>query len=144
MHSRFRLAVIITLAGCAGEPDGDALDNPGQAVLGSCGLGDQVVASETLTPASIPSLSALDGAQIIAAVHESAHTDVTTVAEAFSRVDDHLINRIVLRDEGTNQFYTELEFGAGDNSYGAIFGKGTTTRAVAIHDGDFYGCAVFR
>ena len=126
---------IATAAGCAGEPAGGALGAIGQADGGSCGLGDQELARETLTPAAIPGLSALERAQIVAAVQESAHTDVTTVEEAFDRVDGHEINRIVLRDEGTHQFYLEVEYGAGDNSYGAIFYWGTAHKAAAIHDG---------
>lgn len=140
MRLRFDLVMIAasslaSAAGCTGEPGGDALGSPSQAAIGSCGLGDQVLAVETLTPASIPELSALERAQIVAAVQESAHTDVTTVEEAFDRVDGHEINRIVLRDEGTNQFYVEVEYGAGDNPYGAIFYWGTAHKAAAIHDG---------
>lgn len=141
MRPCFALAVIMTsslatVAGCTDAPDGgDALGTTSQAVPGSCGLGDEVLATETLTPAAIPGLSALERAQIVAAVTESAHTDVTTVEMAFDRVDGHEINRIVLWDEGTNQFYVEIEYGAGDNSYGAIFYWGTPEKAAAIHDG---------
>ncbi|HWU87209.1 MAG TPA: hypothetical protein VN253_08040 [Kofleriaceae bacterium] len=140
MRPRFDLVVIMTsalatAAGCTGEPGGDAPISASQAVAGSCGVGNEVLAAETLTPASIPQLSALERAQIVAAVQESAHTDVTTVDLAFDRVDGHEINRIVLRNEGTNQFYVEIEYGAGDNSYGAIFYWGTAHKAAAIHDG---------
>ena len=140
MRPRFDLVVIVTsslvmASGCAGEPGGAALGSTRQAVTGSCGLGDQVLAAETLTPASIPELSALERAQIVAAVQESAHTDVTTVEVAFDRVDGHEINRIVLWAPGTHQFYVEIEYGAGDNSYGAIFYWGTAHKAAAIHDG---------
>jgi hypothetical protein len=145
MQLRFDLVVILTsalatAAGCAGEPGGGALGTAGQATYGACGLGDQELARQTLTPAAIPGLSALERAQIVAAVQESAHTDVTTVEEAFSRVDGHEINQIVLRGEGTNQFYLEVEYGAGDNSYGAIFYWGTSYKAAAIHDGDQEEC----
>lgn len=142
MRLRFDLVMIMAsslalaaAAGCAGEPGGDALGSPSQAALGSCGLGDQVLAAEVLTPSSIPALSALERAQIVAAVQESTHTDVTTAEEAFDRVDEDEINRIVLRHEGTNQFYVEVEYGAGGNSYGAIFYWGTAHKAAAIHDG---------
>ena len=58
MRPRFALAVISTsslaiAAGCTDEPGGDALGNTSQAVPGSCGLGDEVLASETLTPAAM-------------------------------------------------------------------------------------------
>jgi DNA uptake protein ComE-like DNA-binding protein len=141
-HPRFDLAAILLsslaiAAGCAGEPGGggETSGRASQAVLGSCGLGDEVLAWETLTPVVIPALSALERAQIVAAVQESSHTDVTTVEEAFDRVDGHEINRIVRRDAWTNQFYLKVEYGAGDNSYGAIFYWGTAHKAAAIHDG---------
>jgi hypothetical protein len=148
MRLRLVLAVIVSsslavAAGCAGEPGPDALGDAlggvfgaaRQSLFGACGLGDEVLAAETLTPASIPALTVLERAQIVAAVQESAHTDVTTVEVAFDRVDGHEINRIVLWDAGTNQFYVEIEYGAGDNSYGAIFYWGTAHKAAAIHDG---------
>src|SRR5688572_2062187 len=109
-----------------------------------CAVGDEFRSQRTLTEASIPGLSALQGAQIVLAVQESAHTDVTTVEEAFDRVDDHEINEIVLRDSSNNRFYTEMEFGAGGNSYGAIFYWGTTQKAAAIHDGFLEECAPFQ
>lgn len=124
-------------AACAEDPEAAGQEAGLAASLdfGSCGLGDHVLAATTLGTASIPGLSALQRAQIVAAVQESAHTDVTTVEEALSRVDDHEVNDIVLRDDGTNQFYTEIEFGAGGNSYGAIFYWGTAVKGAAIHDG---------
>lgn len=55
------------------------------------------------------------------------------------------INSAIWRDETFNQFYVEIEYGAGDNSYGAIFYWGTDVEAGAIHDGDPAECgpAVF-
>lgn len=142
MRLRFDLVLILTSAfftaaatGCALDPSTDALGPPRQSALGACGLGDEVLATETLTPADLPTLSDLERAQIVAAVQESAHTDVTTADEAFDRVDDHEINRTVLRDSSTNQFYVELEYGAGDNPYGAVFYWGTAHKGAAIHDG---------
>lgn len=144
MLSALALA-LAAAAGCAAEP-GDAL--PGSSPLGSmaaatigtCGIGGEVLAARVLTAADIPGLSALQRSQIILAVRESAHTDVTTIEEAFQRVDQHEINSIVLRHEASNQFYLEIEYGAGDNSYGAIFYWGTDAIAAAIHDGDQYEC----
>jgi len=102
---------------------------------GPCAMGDELITHEVLTAASIPSLSALDRAQIIRAVQESAHTDVTTIEEAFDRVDEGLINRDVRRDSYSNQFYVRVEYGAGENSYGAYLYWGTAEMAAAIHDG---------
>lgn len=102
---------------------------------GPCPMGNELITHEVLTSASIPSLSALERAQIIAAVHESAHTDVVTIEEAFDAVDEGLINRDVRQDSYTNQFYVRIEYGAGDNSYGAYLYWGTAQVAAAIHDG---------
>jgi hypothetical protein len=125
MHRTLDLLVIAScsfcvVAGCTGGVDVDRLGTA-RAALGGCGLGDEVVTTDTITPSAIPGLSALQRAQIIAAVHESVHTDVTTVDEAFAVIDDHEINLIALHDTRTNRFYLEVEFGAGGNSYGAIF-----------------------
>jgi len=125
-------------AGCAGDPEASAPDTAAQtsaSASGPCGVGGQVLSVERLTPAAIPGLSALERAQIVAAVQESAHTDVTTVEESFARVDQHEINRIVLLGQVANQFYVEIEFGAGGNSYGAYFYYNTAAKAAAIHDG---------
>lgn len=106
----------------------------------TCGIGGEVLASRVLTAADIPSLSALERTQIILALQESAHTDVTTIEEAFQRTDGHEINSLVVRNQTYNQFYVEIEYGAGDNSYGAYFYWGTSAMAAAIHDGDQYEC----
>ncbi|HEU4405651.1 MAG TPA: hypothetical protein VFS43_10205 [Polyangiaceae bacterium] len=144
MRHPFALAAItlgsalLSANGCAPGPDPDVekLGTASEAVIvGACGLGDEVLAADVLTPASIPGLSALQRAQIVLAVQESAHTDVTTVEEAFDRVDEHQINALVLRDSWTNQFYVEIEYGAGENSYGAVFYWGTDVKGAAIHDG---------
>src|SRR5687767_5456772 len=117
-------SLMVTAAGC-GTSDG--VDSPEAGLEsarsafepgpGPCPRGDELLSHEVLTPASIPSLSALERAQIIRAVQESAHTDVTTIEEAFDRVDEDLINRDVRRDSFNNQFYVRIEYGAGDNSY---------------------------
>jgi hypothetical protein len=141
MRQRFDLILILSSSlglaatGCAVEPDHDDGSTTTPAGLLSCGIGGPWLAAETLTPASIPSLSALRAAQIVEAVRESAHTDVTTVEEAFDRVDQHEINVRTMQLDGTGQFYVEIEYGAGDNSYGAIFYWGTAVKAAAIHDG---------
>lgn len=133
-------SLVITATGCGASADVDSSESKmgsAKSALGPgpCPMGNEVITHEVLSPASIPSLSELDRAQIIAAVHESTHTDVITIEEAFDAVDEDLINRIVLRDSYTNQFYVEIEYGAGDNSYGAYLYWGTAQVAAAIHDG---------
>ncbi|WP_164001890.1 hypothetical protein [Pyxidicoccus caerfyrddinensis] len=133
-------SLVLTATGCGasvdvGSPEVEMGSAKSALGPGPCPMGNQLITHEVLTPASIPSLSALDRAQIIAAVHESTHTDVITIEEAFDAVDEDLINRFVLRDSYTNQFYVEIEYGAGDNSYGAYLYWGTAQVAAAIHDG---------
>lgn len=112
---------------------------------GPCPMGNETLTHELLTEASIPSLSELDRQQIIAAVHQSTHTDVVTIGEAFDAVDAGEIDRWVTRDSSTNQFYVHIEYGAGDNPYGAYLYWGTAQVAAAIHDGFPENCgpAVF-
>jgi hypothetical protein len=126
-------AFLAAAPGCATDPDeriGTSI-----AALGACGLGDEILSQYTLTPASIAGLSAVGRAQVVAAVQESAHTDVTTAEEAIGRVDDDEIQVTVLRDSGTGQRYAQLDYHVGDNPYGAIFYWNTAVKAGAIHDG---------
>lgn len=143
-------AAVLAMAGCSdqgmeandqGVSAPAALGETGQELQTmTCGIGGEVLSVETLTPASIPSLTALQKRQIVLALQESAHTDVTTVEEAFRRVDGQEINSIIMRQQTYNQFYVMIEYGAGDNSYGAIFYWGTDAMAAAIHDGDQEEC----
>lgn len=104
--------------------------------------GSFVVESQAvLTAAS--ALSATESAQLLAAVRES-YADVANVAEAFAAVDEQQVNQYGLRHRGTGRRFTAYEYGAGDNSYGAVFTAATLGRAAAIHDADIYACAVFR
>jgi hypothetical protein len=126
-------AFLAAAAGCATDPDEKL--GTSSAALGACGLGDELLALYTLTPASIAGMSAVQRAQVVAAVQESAHTDVTTAEDAIDRVDDDEIQVSILRDSGTNQFYAQLNYHVGDNPYGAIFYWNTAVKGGAIHDG---------
>jgi subtilisin-like proprotein convertase family protein len=84
-------------------------------------------------------LGPLQGEQIIEAVLQSSH-EPTTVAEAFAAVDQETINYLELWDASARRGFSAYEYGAGDNSYGAIFVQGTTTLAASIGDGDLSGC----
>ncbi len=86
--------------------------------------------------------SATEQAQIVRALQASSHTDVTTVAEAFAAADGGVINRQPLRDDIAIRTYYFYEYGAGDNSYGAIFPDTSTTPAAEVHDGDIAECVV--
>jgi hypothetical protein len=80
--------------------------------------------------------------QLVLAVRQSSHDDVTTVAEALGRVDQHEVRRIWLTPEGGAPTYVVYEYGAGDNSYGAFFEAGELDVVANIHDGDVLDCTV--
>ncbi len=109
-----------------------------------------VIRTFTLSAADAGTLSPLEQSQVLLAVQQSAYSDVTSVSEAFASVDGGIINVIELFELGNAKPFTVYEFGAGDNSFGAIFEHGTTTLTVRINDGDFYygddknrlGCAL--
>ncbi len=72
---------------------------------------------------------------ILDATHQSSYTDTVTLKDAFEAVDQGGFVVRSLRDEKTGEKLISIDFGAGDNTYGAVFtpaGKLLT----AIHDGD--------
>jgi hypothetical protein len=85
-------------------------------------------------------LERLEADQIILALHQSSHTDVRTVEEAFARVDGGEINIVERAHRATNQIIVGIEYGAGDNSYGALLYYNTVDLAAPIHDGDLLDC----
>ena len=78
--------------------------------------------------------------QIIAAVRESSHDDVTTIEQAFDAVDLGEINRYWMWDDLRGESIYAIEYGAGDNSYGAFFHDNAPTPIAAIHDGYLDEC----
>jgi len=96
--------------------------------------------SQALT--SAVGLDDLTRAQIVRALQASSHTDVTTAEQAFQRADGGVINRLELRDWFAVRRYFAYEYGAGDNSYGAIFDERDLEPAAEIHDGDIAACQV--
>jgi hypothetical protein len=84
----------------------------------------------------------IDRQRVILALHESSHVDVTTIEEAFAAADQHTINIFRFWEPLAARTYTAIEYGAGDNSYGAIYYWNTTERVSSIHDGDLYDCTV--
>lgn len=81
-------------------------------------------------------VDALLGKQMIAACHQSSYTDVKTLKDAFEAVDQGEFVVSQVKDKKTGELYTAIDYGAGDNTYGAIFKKGSATPIVSIHDGD--------
>ncbi len=78
-------------------------------------------------------------AQIIEAV-SGVYEETFDLPSAFDAVDDGRINVVEVFDLSRSVGYTAIEFGAGDNSYGAIFRSGTLERAADITDGDIGHC----
>lgn len=73
--------------------------------------------------------------QILIAVDQASY-EPKDLAEAFDSVDQNEVVVRELTDPRTKQKYTAIDYGAGDNTYGAIFKKGETTPLFGIHDGD--------
>jgi hypothetical protein len=91
---------------------------------------------------TVDGLSELAGAQLLRAVQQSSHTDVTTPAEALERVDQQEVRRIDFRARDGGEAFVVYEYGVGDNSYGAFFRSGSAEIVAAIHDGDLLECTV--
>ena len=137
----FSLAVTCSGAGC-GTPPVDA------CLLGATfsdlrtSTRPRVTFDQSLRVTDVPTLPESLRAQIVRAVQQSAHTDVTTVEEAFARVDGGVVQRFELYDDLGARTFTAIEYGAGDNSYGAVFAGRTTDIAARLQDGDLADCNV--
>ena len=97
---------------------------------------DKMTISKETTITKPEQVDALLGKQMIAACHQSSYTDVKTVADAFDAVDQGEFVVREVKDKKTGEIYTQIDYGAGDNTYGAFFKKGSATPIVQIHDGD--------
>lgn len=97
---------------------------------------DQVSTTSRADVTSASTVDALLTKQLIAACHQSSYTDVKTLADAFDAVDQGEFVVRQVKDKKTGETYTAVDYGAGDNTYGAIFKTGTSKPVVGIHDGD--------
>jgi hypothetical protein len=91
---------------------------------------------------SVDELTELAAEQLLIAVQQSSHTDVTTPAEALERVDQQEVRRIDFYELATERWFVVYEYGVGDNSYGAFFESEGTEVVASIHDGDLLNCSV--
>jgi hypothetical protein len=132
--------------GCSGE--GCAPVNAGGCVFGSTYgdiAGDPNLLQQNkikITPANLATLPADDQHRLMLAVQQSSHTDVTTPLEALMRVDQDEVNVTWLVDLAARRRFLAFEYGAGDNSYGAIFDRDSAQMVTNIHDGDLENCIV--
>lgn len=97
---------------------------------------DQVTTTSRADVTSASTVDALLTKQLIAACHQSSYTDVKTLADAFEAVDQGEFVVRQVKDKKTGETYTAVDYGAGDNTYGAIFKTGSSKPVVGIHDGD--------
>lgn len=98
---------------------------------------DQVTTTSRTDVNSASQVDDLLKKQLIAACHQSSYTDVRTLADAFDAVDQGEFVVRQVKDKKTGATYTAVDYGAGDNTYGAIFKTGSAKPVVGIHDGDF-------
>lgn len=137
-RGKFRVQVDCAGDGCAAPPE------PNTCVFGSAynELDERealVVTNRTKWYATTD-LSPLDRERVVLAVQQSAHSDVTTAEEAFDRVDQNEINAVYIYEPAAARTFLALEYGAGDNSYGAYFEGRTAVMVANIHDGDLENC----
>jgi len=114
-----------------------------------CVLGSSYQAFSTLTSVSDATIRSSVGvsstrrAHIVRAVQET-HPEVRTITAALAAVDGGVVNERVRRDALSGRTFTAYEYGAGDNSYGAIFESSAAEPVGLIHDGDMFACSVLR
>jgi hypothetical protein len=97
---------------------------------------EQVTETSKVDVTGAGQVDALLKKQIIAACHQSSYTDVKTLDDAFEAVDQGEFVVRQVKDKKTGEVYTAIDYGAGDNTYGAIFKNGSAKPIVSIHDGD--------
>ena len=72
---------------------------------------------------------------ILEATHQSSYTDAVTLKDAFEAVDQSEFVVRDLKDAKTGEKMISIDYGAGDNTYGAIFNT-AGKRVASIIDGD--------
>ena len=162
MHS---CLIVVLLAACAGsaEPSGresagvrggalelhNACDDPGPEEPPTCLFGEvfsDIRTNEALLITSerwirsADALTELEAQQLLSAVQQSSHSDVTTASEALERVDQQEVRRIDFYELASERWFVVYEYGVGDNSYGAFFDAEGTEVLASIHDGDLLSC----
>lgn len=142
-RGKFKVTVGCDGEGCAPvDPDACLFGSTYGEIAGNPSL--ETLAKTKIYPATLDQLAPEDQHLLMLAVQQSSHTDVTTPAEALDRVDQDEVNVIYLRDPAAMRAFLAFEYGAGDNSYGAIFNRGDRTMVTNIHDGDLENCTVRR
>jgi hypothetical protein len=133
-HGGFELEVDCTGTGCAQSTN---------CLFGASAAAIMAIDQLAVTTAAFTSpvgIDELDRGRVVLALHESIHTDVATIDDAFAAADDHTIQLIDLYDRGGERGFTAVEYAAGGNTYGAIFAGATSERVAAIHDDTIVSC----
>ncbi len=91
-----------------------------------------------LVLADAEALPADEQARILFAIGEAAFDANLGLQEAFEFADDNEVNKSEFWDGSNDLPFVAYEFGAGDNSFGAIFHADTGVLAARIIDGDLY------
>ncbi len=94
----------------------------------------------TLATYTAAGFGAVYDQRVIAAVKESGWTDVPDVATAFSHMDAQQVDLVHIYDLLGAREFIAVEFGSGDNPYGAIFDATTATMVAGLHDSDITSC----
>lgn len=140
---KFQLTVGCNGLGCApADPAACVFGNTYHELFEKPAL--QVLGTQKIYKADLATLSAADKAKLVRAVHQSSHTDVTTAEEAIDRVDQGEVNITWIAEPAAQRAFIAFEYGAGDNSYGAIFERQGDALVSSIQDGDLYECSVER
>jgi hypothetical protein len=139
---RFKLTVDCAGDGCTAAPAPSCLFGETFRDLTDEGLVRVVGRTRFTSPTAPTTLTTLQEAQIIRALHASSHTDVMTIAQAFAAADQNEINLVWIWDGPGDRRFVAVEYGAGDNSYGAYFPVESAEPVAEIHDGDLLECTV--
>ncbi|MCX5740950.1 MAG: DVUA0089 family protein [Proteobacteria bacterium] len=137
-RGKFSLTVGCTGAGCSAPTTSCVFGQTYGDIATTAGL--QITNTNTITPATLPQLTAVDRDRLVRAVQQSSHTDVTTAEEALGRVDQQEMNISWIVEPAARRTFVAFEYGAGDNSYGAVFDQETSAMVTNIHDGDLEHC----
>ncbi len=92
----------------------------------------------TLDLADAQALPLDEQARIVLAMGETAADDDIDLVEGFDFVDQNEINKLRFWDGSNDMAFVAYEFGAGDNSFGAVFHADSGELAARIVDGDIY------
>jgi hypothetical protein len=130
----------------AAEPEEPPIDPPAclfGEVFSDIRTNDALLITSETWIRAVETLSELEGEQLLVAVQQSSHTDVTTPLEALERVDQAEVRRMQFYELASERWFAVYEYGVGDNSYGAFFDQQGTAVLASIHDGDLLNCSVF-